>query len=144
MTATGQLPKTSIVERLVPPISTAANDGTALAHVVDLANSGATGVVTAVQYIPEADKSGVDTNTRTLTLYNRTFGSAGGTGTTKIAELALTNGVNLSQGTAKTITLQAAANLVVTHGDRLQWASAHGGTGMTDPGGLLRITYTRD
>lgn len=141
----GDFPLQITIERIVPPVTTITGDSSPIVDVVDLGADGETGDVTAVEYVPNAAKSGAASpDTRTLTLYNRTLGDAGGTGTTKVAELALVSGVNLAAGVAKTITLQTAANLVVTHGDRLQWESTHILSGMTDPGGLLRIKITRD
>lgn len=141
----GDFPITVVIERVVPPVTTITADSSPIVDTVDLGAAGETGDVTAVTYTPNAAKSGAASpDTRTLTLYNRTLGGAGGTGTTKVAELALVSGVDLAAGVAKTITLQAAANLVVTHGDRLQWESTHILSGMTDPGGLLRITMVRD
>jgi hypothetical protein len=50
------------------------------------------GTVTGVSLTPEAAVTGNDTNYRTFTLVNK---GASGAGTTVIATLALTNGVNL-------------------------------------------------
>lgn len=96
--------------------------------------------ISAVRYIPVASKSGADTNSRTLNLYNRTTGA----GAVLIATLALVSGVDLVDNVAKAIPLSATpANLEVASGDVLEWESLHVGTGITDPGGLLEISYIR-
>lgn len=140
MAATSQAPRTIIKEVRVPSVGTAGNDSD-VACGRSLVRPNGTGTVTGVIYYPDAALSGADTNSRTLTLYNR---GAGGGGTTKIAELALTAGVNLVKDQNKTITLQAAGNLALAVTDLLSWVSLHVGSGLTDPGGLLEITITRD
>lgn len=100
------------------------------------------GTVTAVEYIPTAAITGANSPaSRTFALYNR--GQAG-SGTTKVAELAMVLGTDAAANDAKAITLQAAANLVVAAGDVLDWESLHvGGTGLVDPGGLVRVSISR-
>ena len=141
MAKTNQVPFTRTVSHRVGVVGTAGNDLESVVHVVDLGATGATGLVTVVGYVPDTAQAGANTNSRTVTLYDR---GAAGAGTTKIAELALTSGVDLAAYVEKAITLQAAANLAITHGDVLAWKSLHVGTGIADPGGLLRIAYTRD
>lgn len=95
------------------------------------------GTVNSVEYIPGWTMSGADTNSRTLSLYNR---GPAGAGTTLVATLALTSGVNLTKFAAKVITLSATgANLNVAVGDVLQWESLHVGTGLPDPGGRVIV-----
>ncbi len=100
-----------------------------------------TGKVTAVSYVPEAAATGDNTNARTFTLVNK--GTAG-SGTTVIATLALTTGVNLVASDEKAATLSAtAADLLVTAGDVLAWVSTATGTGVVDPGGAVIVKGNR-
>lgn len=94
------------------------------------------GVVNSVEFIPSWNLTGANTNSRTLTLYNR---GAAGAGTAVVAQLALTSGVNLSKGVPKVITLGAAADRVIVVGDVLQWESLHVGSGLPDPGGQVIV-----
>lgn len=129
-------PLLRVIEADVPAVSTAGNDDDTV-----IAQAPFDCTVTAVQYVPESAITGADTNSRTVSLVNK--GQAG-SGTTTVASLALTNGVNASANDDKTITLSGtAANLDLAAGDTLQWRSIHVGTGIADPGGLVRITVTR-
>ena len=100
------------------------------------------GTVTRVAYIPSAAITGANTDTRTLTVVNK---GQDGTGTTNVATLALTSGVNAAASDAKTITLNGtAANLVVAAGDVLAFVSTHAGSsGLADPGGQVVVEITR-
>lgn len=123
-------------ERYNQPV--AAISGDALTIVGEVAYAA---TVTGVKYIPSASKSGAAVaNSRTLNLYNR--GSAG-TGTTLVATLALLSGTDLVDNVAKAMTLQSAPNLVVASGDVLEFESLHMSSGMTDPGGLVQVTFSR-
>lgn len=129
-------PFVQVIERNVPPVSTAGNDDDTVLGQAPFACT-----VTSVQYVAEAAITGADTNSRTVSLVNK--GQAG-SGTTTVASLALTNGVNATANDEKTITLSGtAANLVLAAGDTLQWRSIHIGTGITDPGGVVRVTISR-
>lgn len=100
-----------------------------------------TGKVTSVSYVPEAAATGDNTNARTFTLVNK--GTTGG-GTTVIATLALTTGVNLVASDEKAFTLSAtAADLLVTQGDVLALVSTATGTGVVDPGGAIVVKGNR-
>lgn len=100
------------------------------------------GTVTSVEYIPTSVLTGADTNSRTCTLYNR---GQSGAGSTSVASKAFTNGVNAPANDNTAITLSGTpANLAVAAGDILDWESLHiGGTGLADPGGVVRITISR-
>lgn len=99
------------------------------------------GTVTRVAYIPSATITGANTNSRTFTVTNQ--GQAGA-GTTNVATLAMTAGVNATGDDARTITLNAtAANLVVAQGDVLTFESTSVGTGIADPGGTVIVEITR-
>jgi hypothetical protein len=124
------------IEADVPAVSTAGNsDDTVLAHAPFA------GTVTAVEYVPESAITGAATNNRTVSLVNK--GQAG-SGTTVIATLNFASGVNAAANDQKTIPLSGtAADLVVAEGDVLQWRSVAVGTGIADPGGLVRVTVSR-
>ena len=129
-------PYVRVIEADVPAVSTAGNDDDSV-----VCQAPFDGTVSAVQYVPEAAITGADTNRRTVSLVNK--GQAG-SGSTTVASLALTNGVNAAANDEKAVTLSGtAANLNVTAGDTLLWRSVHVGTGITDPGGLVRITIAR-
>jgi len=94
--------------------------------------------VIGVEFIPDASQSGVTTNGRSYTVFNR--GQAGA-GTTQVATLEFITGVNLVAYDAKTIPLSGtAANLELAAGDVLEFYSLHTGTGILDPGGIIRVT----
>lgn len=100
------------------------------------------GTVTAVTYTPDAQLTGADTESRTLSLINK---GQDGNGTTVVATKAFVNAVNANDFDETAITLSATpANLVVAAGDILAWNSLHvGTTGLADPGGKVRITISR-
>jgi hypothetical protein len=99
------------------------------------------GTVTAVTYTPDTTITGANTNSRTISLVNK--GQAGA-GTTSVATLALTSGVNAPAADEKALTLSGTpANLVVASGDVLEFDSTHIGTGIADPGGLVQVTFSR-
>lgn len=93
------------------------------------------GTVNSVELVPSWALSGANTNSRTYTLYNR---GQSGSGTTAIATLALTSGVNLTRAQSKAITITA-ANATVAVGDVLEWESLHVGSGLPDPGGCVIV-----
>lgn len=129
-------PLERVLEQDVPTVGTAGNDEST---VVAAAPFG--GVVESVTYIPEAAVTGADTNSRTVSLVNK---GADGAGTTVVASLAFTAGTNAVAYDERTVTLSAtAANRDVHADDTLQWQSTHVGTGITDPGGLVRVTINR-
>jgi len=98
--------------------------------------------ITAVEYLPNADVTGDDTETRTLTLFNR--GTAG-LGTTSLATLALVTGVDMVGYDAKALTLTATvADRDITAGQVIELFSEHSGeTGLADPGGKVRVLTVR-
>ena len=100
-----------------------------------------TGKVTGVSFVPEAASTGDNTNTRTYTLVNK---GASGSGSTVIATLALTTGVDLVAFDEKAATLTAtAADRIVTAGDILAWVSTHSASGLVDPGGQVKVVGNR-
>jgi hypothetical protein len=93
-------------------------------------------------YTPDAQLTGADTESRTLTIVNK---GADGNGTTNIATKAFVNAVNANDFDETALTLNAtAANLVVAAGDIIAFISTHvGSTGLADPGGKVRVTISR-
>ncbi|HEY9417878.1 MAG TPA: hypothetical protein VIQ30_24225 [Pseudonocardia sp.] len=129
-------PLVRIREEVVPAVSTAGNDDDTVLGQAPFAGS-----VAKVEYVPEAAITGAATNNRTLSLINK--GQAG-SGTTVVASLNFGNGTNATASNEVTLTLSAtASDLVVAEGDTLVWRSLHIGTGITDPGGLARVTFSR-
>ena len=129
-------PLTRVIEADVPSVGTAGNTEDS---VIGQAPFDCT--VTAVEYVPEAAINGAATNHRAFSLVNK--GQAG-SGSTVVATLAMDNGVNATAYNERAITLSAtAANLDLAAGDTLQWRSVAVGTGITDPGGVVRVTLTR-
>jgi outer membrane autotransporter protein len=97
--------------------------------------------VTAVTYTPTAAITGANTNSRTLTVVNK---GGAGAGTTTVATLALTSGVNAAAFDEKSLTLSVtAADLDLTADNVLAFNSTHIGTGIADPGGLVKVTLVR-
>lgn len=96
-----------------------------------------------VAYLPTSAVTGANTDTRTLTLVNR---GAAGTGTTVVATLALTSGVNIAADDAKELTLSGVAGATtVAEGDVLEFMSTHAGTnGLADPGGVVTVSLSRN
>lgn len=128
-------PLTRVVERNVPAAATAVSDDTVLGQ----AEFDAT--VARVEYIPEAAITGANTNTRNVELRN---GGQAGSGTTTVANLQFNAGVNAAANDERVITLSGtAANLNLAAGDTLVWRSLAVGTGLADPGGLVRVTLSR-
>jgi len=97
--------------------------------------------VTSVEYIPEAAITGAATNNRTISLVNK--GQAG-SGTTSVASLSFAAGITAAAYDERALTLSGtAANLNLVAGDTLQFRSVAVGTGITDPGGLVRVSVER-
>lgn len=120
----------------VDAVGTAGNDSSSIIGEAPFA-----GTVTRAVYIPSAAITGANTNSRTITITNRT---AAGTGTTVVATLPLVSGVNPVKDAVVTIPLSGTpANLVVAQGDILTADSLHIGTGITDPGGSVEVDISR-
>lgn len=130
-----------------PNVQTKQSNAASVAAASDLetkiGEAPTTGTVSRVAYVPASAITGANTDSRTLQLFNR---GSDGTGTTKVAELALTSGVNASADDAKAITIITASSAnAVTAGDVLEWKSLHvGATGLADPGGLVIVEISRD
>lgn len=100
------------------------------------------GTVSSVSYVPAATITGANTDSRTLQLFNR---GTDGSGTTKVAELAMVSGVDAAADDEKAITIITASDAdEVAEGDILEWKSLHvGSTGLADPGGLVIVEISR-
>lgn len=93
--------------------------------------------VSAVTYTPEATITGANTDTRKVSLVNK---GQDGTGTTEIAALTFTAGVNAPADKKKALTLSTThGNRAVQPGDVLKFVSTHLGSGLVDPGGLVEV-----
>lgn len=97
------------------------------------------GIVNSVEFIPNWSLTGTNTNYRTMTLYNR--GTAGA-GTTAIATLALTSGVDLVKFVPESLTITA-ENAVVAVGDLLEWVSTATGSGAPEVGGRVIVQQSQ-
>lgn len=129
-------PLQKVIEADVPAVSTVGNDDDT---IVGQAPFDCT--VISVQYVSETAVTGAATNNRTVSLINK--GQAGA-GTTVVASLNFASGVNAPAADEKAITLSVTpADLVLAAGDTLLWRSLHIGTGIADPGGLVRVTLAR-
>lgn len=96
------------------------------------------GVVIGVAYVPEANITGNNAESRHWQLINK---GQDGNGTTVVASLDFDTGVSASDFDEKVLTLSStAANLDVAEGDVLAFVSTHEGTtGLADPGGQVRV-----
>lgn len=100
------------------------------------------GVLESVQFIGTGAIAGAVTNNRRQAVVNK---GASGIGTTEMAALEYASGVNGVAFDAKPITNHATpANLAFVAGDVLAWASTAPGTGIADPGGLVRVVLRRN
>lgn len=117
-----------------PVVNTTADQTT----IVDSAVEAET--VSSVLFIPSASVTGVATNNRQFTLYNRGTGA----GTVVVAQLVMVSGTNMTDNIPKAITLSTtSANLLLAANDVLEWESLHNNTGIADPGGLVQVNTTR-
>lgn len=97
--------------------------------------------VTKVALVPEAAVTGDNTNSRTFTLVNK--GQAG-VGTTVVATLALTTGINLVAFDEKLFTLSVVAGATsVVAGDVLQVNEVVAASGLAHSGGRVVVEFTR-
>lgn len=102
------------------------------------------GTVQSVRYIPNGTQAGgAIANSRILTLYNRKSGA--GTGTTAVAQMALTSSgaVGLTDNVPASLTMTTSALCVAASGDIFEWETLHRTTGLPDPGGKVVIRFSR-
>jgi hypothetical protein len=99
------------------------------------------GTVAAVSVVPDATITGANTNTRKYELINK---GQTGAGSTVVASIQFDSGVNAPGFDSKALTLSATpANLVVADGDVLALVSTSVGTGIADPGALVKVSVSR-
>lgn len=99
------------------------------------------GRVTAIQFLPDANATGNDTNKRTYTVVNK---GQTGSGTTVLGTLDLVTGNNLVAFAAKPFVLSTVENaLNVQAGDVLALVSTHAASGLADPGGTIQVNIAR-
>ena len=126
------------VERLTADVPSVAQAATASTAILEMPFAG---TVTAVSYTPVANITGDNTNTRTLTLVNK---GLDGNGTTVVATLAYTTGVNATDFNEDALTLSVVEGATtVAEGAILAWVSTYGASGLADPGGLVQIYVSR-
>lgn len=136
-TTSGAAPAVKTIEANLQPVA-AASDLTTVIGECPIA-----GNVSGISYTPLANVTGANTETRTLTFINK---GSDGNGTTVLATLALTSGVNMTDFNETDLTLSAVAGaLAVAQGDVIAVTSVHSGsTGLADPGGRVKVEITRD
>lgn len=118
------------------PAAAQAAGATTIAFRVPFAGS-----ITKVCFFPNAPITGANTDTRKVAVVNK---GLTGSGTTEVAALQFTSGVNGVAFDEKEITLSATeANRVVAEGDCLVIASTAVGAGLADPGGHFEIELSR-
>lgn len=99
------------------------------------------GTVTSCTFTPEAAITGATATARTFTLVNK--GQAGA-GTTVVATLAYTTGINGVAFDEQAFTLSVVAGATtVVEGDILVVAEAVAGAGTANPGGNIAVEITR-
>jgi hypothetical protein len=98
------------------------------------------GKVLGVFYVPKANITGANTDSRTLVLVNK---GSDGLGTKVVATLALVNGVNAVAHKPLTIPLSSTvSDTEVDGGEVFEFQSNHVGTsGLADPGGVVTIVH---
>lgn len=129
-------PLVHVLEMVVPAVGTAGNDETTVIGQAPFACT-----VSLVQYVPETAITGAATNNRSVSLVNK---GSSGSGTTAVATLGFGNGVNAAAFDEKTVPVSGtAADVALAANDTLAWVSTHVGTGITDPGGVVRVTLSR-
>lgn len=131
-----QAPLTRVISTQVGAVGTAGNDLTTVLGVCAEDE-----VVSSITYIPTSTITGANTNSRTLAVVNKGNAAAGNT---SVASTAYVSGVNATGLQENALTLSGTpANLNTSSGDVLVLTSTHVGSGITDPGGLVRVTLNR-
>ena len=98
------------------------------------------GTVTKCEWIPTAAFVGADTNTRTISVINK---GAAGAGTNQLANQLL-NAASGTQAADVAFVIPAGTGPnTVAAGDILVFSSVHNGTGLADPGGMVRLEITK-
>ena len=96
--------------------------------------------VTAIDWTPAAAVTGDDTDYSEIQMINKTGAGIGTTEVTDIKQYA--TGTDSVAYDSESLTLSAtAANLNMAAGDVLAMVRTHGGNGLAQPDGLVRVTY---
>jgi hypothetical protein len=99
------------------------------------------GILVEASYYPHSALAGAADNTRRHRVYNR---KADASGTAVMADLQYNAGVDLVAKVKKPLTVSpVTADKTVAAGDVIEFNSAHVGTGLADPGGLLVLKFDR-
>lgn len=98
--------------------------------------------LTSAEHIPAANIAGANTNSRSLVVINK---GSDGNGTTEMARLDYLSGVNANDFDSKAFTLNATeANRYVAANDVIAvFSDAVGASGLADPGGRVKLTFSR-
>lgn len=138
MATTGNAPLQNERQIIAPAIATAGNDGTTVVCVAPF-----DGTLAAASYVPNATQAGAaNPNNRTLSVVNK--GQAGA-GATSMASQVMDGTHGLTAFDEYALALSGtAANLAFAAGDVLAFSSTHNGTGVADPGGVVRLTLARN
>lgn len=116
----------------VPAVGTAGNDAETSVLIAPFNFT-----LESAEYVTPTAITGANTNTRKVSLINK---GQSGAGTTEMAALQFDSGVNTVAFDAKPITRSGTAeNLNGAEGDVISWKSLHIATGITDPGGLVKV-----
>ena len=92
--------------------------------------------VMGVWYKPASAVTGQNTNTRLLRLQNATTPAT-------VATLQLNAGTNLTTGWNRIPLSSPAPVLAAINAQTLQWESTAVGTGLADPGGIVKVRWAR-
>lgn len=133
---TARAPFTGRLQRNHDPVSAHAS------RLTTIGEAPFDGQVTSVTFIASSSVVGENTNTRTLRLINS---GQSGTSQVVVAELQFLDGVDAVAFDEVAIPLSdTQVNRVVAKGDILVLRSAHAGSGLADPGGLVQVEFVRD
>lgn len=128
-------PRITTMERELPGLATDVEDSYVLGEVEE------DGSIEEASFTPTANITGADTNYRQLRIINK---GADGNGSTVLATLDFTSGVNATDYNEIAFTLTATmANRNVAQGDVIAVESNAPGTGLADPGGTVRARFGR-
>ena len=128
-----QAPRQAVLRSTIPASAAA---GTAQDQAIDSVPFA--GTVSAVTFTPEAAITGAATNYRTFRVVNK---GQDGSGSTVVASLAFSSsGVTAAAFDEKAIALSGVAGATtVAAGDVLIWDETTAGTGLSSPGGEVRV-----
>lgn len=131
-------PLVHTIQETVPGQATAGTD-----DAWNIGRAPFAGTVTAVTYTPEAAITEDASNFRLFSLINKGQAGAGSTSIATYSTDADVDGTMAADDEASLTLSGTAANLVVAEGDILEWNSDAQGTGVADPGGLVKVLISR-